>query len=92
MVSSLDSRTSKQQKTTASLGQKSILYYNLSKIKFPRNLRSIVQSRKDYPATLTGTIPKKIVLSMGVHSGDILQLVAVQEGTDAYIKVMRALV
>ncbi len=59
----------------------------MSKIKFARHPRSIIQSRKDHPSTLTVTIPAKIVKEMQLQAGGILQFVGVQDGTDAYIKV-----
>ncbi|HKZ61720.1 MAG TPA: AbrB/MazE/SpoVT family DNA-binding domain-containing protein [Nitrososphaera sp.] len=51
--------------------------------------RSIIQSRKDHPSTLTVTVPKKIVQAMLLKQGDIVEFVTVTEGLESYCKVRK---
>jgi|GEM_PF-5171146 len=66
----------------------------MAKIKFPRqHPRSVIQKRYDHQTSLFVSIPKRIILATTWKPGDVLEFVAMTEGTEwkeQYVKVRKA--
>jgi len=62
---------------------------HMSKIKFVKHPRSIVQKRQDHPSTLSVTIPKKIVNDWTLHVGQIVEFTVLVEGQDVFLKLAK---
>jgi hypothetical protein len=63
----------------------------MSKIKFAKHPRSIIQRRRDHPSSLFVSIPKRTVQKTAWKAGDILEFVVMAEDEQQFVKVRKVL-